>query len=87
MWFLLFDAPGEPAEFVHGTLQTVVRAVQIDAVHQGSRLPPAPGGTMGNGRHHLQIPQQPGCRRICLRLLLADLAAGLEEKRRLLENP
>ena len=87
MWFLLFDAPGEPAEFVHGTLQTGVRAVQINAVDEGSRLPPAPAGTLSDGRHHLQIPQQPGCRRMCLGLLLADLAAGLEEQRRIFENP
>jgi len=87
MWFLLFDAPGEPAEFVHGMLQTVVRAVQINAVDEGSCLPPAPAGTTGDGRHHLQIPQQRGCRRMRLGLLLSDLAAGLEEKRRLFENP
>ena len=87
MWFLLFNAPGEPAEFIHGTLQTVVRAVQIDAVHQGSRLPPALASSLSDGRHHLQIPQQPGCRRMCLGPLLADLAAGLEKQRRFLENP
>lgn len=87
MWFLLFDAPGEPAEFVHGTLQTGVRAVQINAVDEGSRLPPAPAGTLSDGRHHLQIPQQPGCRRMCLGLLLANLAAGLEEQHRFFQNP
>jgi len=49
MRFLLFDAPGKPAEFIQSALQTVVCPVQPGAVYQGSRLPPAPGGTTGDG--------------------------------------
>ena len=65
----------------------MVCTVQIDTVHHGGRLPPAPGGTTGNSRHHFQIPQQSGCSRLGLGQLLADLAAGFEKQRRFFENP
>jgi hypothetical protein len=49
MRFLLFDAPGETAEFVQGALDAMVCTVQLDAVHEGSRLPQASAGTMCDG--------------------------------------
>ena len=87
MGFLLFDAPCETAEFVQCVLEAMVCPVQIDTVHHGGCLPPAPAGATGNGRYHLQIPQQAGRRRSGVRLLLDDLAAGLEKERRVFENP
>ncbi len=64
----------------------MVCTVQIDSVHHGSRLSPAPAGTTGDGRHHLQIPQQSSCGRLGLRLF-GNLATSFEKERRLFENP
>lgn len=61
--------------------------VQIDTIDQGSRLSPATAGPAGDGRHHLQIPQQSGCGRLSLCLLFGSLAASLQKQRRLFENP
>jgi hypothetical protein len=70
------------AEFVQCVFQAMACTVQIDTVHHGSRLPPAPPGPTGNGSHHLQIPQQSSCRRLDIGLLLAAFAAGLEKQHR-----
>ncbi len=61
--------------------------VYVNAIDQSSRLPPAPAGTMGNGRKHLEIPQQSGGRGFCLRLLFVDGPARLQEQRRFFEDP
>ncbi len=87
MGFLLFDAPGKAAEFIQGVLEAMVCTIEIDAVDHGSRLSPAPAGTTGDGRHHLQVPQQPSRGRFGPRLLFGNLAASFEKKRRLFENP
>jgi hypothetical protein len=87
MGALLFDVPCETAEFVECVLEAMLGTIQIDSVHHGSRLPPAPAGPTGNGRDHFQIPQQPDCGGLCFGLSFADLAAGLEKERRLFENP
>lgn len=84
--FVLFDAPREAAEFVQCVFEAAVCAVQVDAVDHGSRLPPAPSGPAGNGRHHLQISQQSGHGGLGLRLLFGDRAASLEKEGRLFEN-
>jgi len=57
------------------------------AIHQGRCLPPAPTGTTGNGRNHVEIPQQHGGRRFYFWLLFVDFPACLQEQRRLFKDP
>src|SRR3974377_629313 len=87
MGFLLFDAPRETGEVLQGVLEATIGTVRTDTIDQGSRLSPATAGPAGDGRHHLQIPQQSGCGRVSLCLFFGSLAASLQKQRRLFENP
>ncbi len=87
MWFLLFDAPGEPAEFVHA------HAADSGARGPDRRRPSGQPSAASAGRHDERWPTPSPDRAAArlqedgLGLLLADLAAGLEKQLRLFENP
>jgi hypothetical protein len=86
-WILLFYAPRESAEFVQGVLDAMASLVNGYTIHQAGGLPPAPAGTTGDGRNHVEIPQQHGGRRFCFRLCFVDFPACLQKQCRLVEDP
>jgi len=55
MLFVLGNLCGQTAELVHGAIHLAPRLVAVAAVHPlgGAGQPPA--GSVGDGRHHLQV--------------------------------
>lgn len=72
------------AQILHGAFDLALRSVELVLVHQGCCPRQTPAGTVGDGQHHIQIPQQfigDGWR------LGFGLLLRFEKQLRLLDNP
>ena len=55
---LLFNAFGQMREIPHGAFDLALRILKLGVAHQRSGARQAPAGTVGDLKHHRQIPQQ-----------------------------
>jgi len=85
---LLFNAPGQNAEFVQSVIYPMACLVYIRGIDQGSHLAPVPVSAAGNGRNHFKVPHQLGDRGFRLRLpLFVDFPAHFQEQCRFFQDP
>jgi hypothetical protein len=84
MFLLLLDAFGQMREIFHGAVDLAPRIFELGAIHQWRCARQPASGTVRDGQHHAQIPQQFTSYRWRFRF---DLLMCSEKQLGLFQNP